>query len=1565
MRKTNRKLPLLFVVACCGLGSTAVEAQVLRADTSMRGPKVVIPVSRFSPDEHLRWDRTGQNRIQKHEGVGRPVRVNNAERLYFPPIFHQENASCTAASRIAYMFTYEMNAARRLDAKLEENQYPTHYNWLHYYQNTDYPSVLRDHGVPNAPTYGGRTYSTLFGPDQNWYSNDYGWMQGYDKWYSAMFNRIERAAMFPISVGSEEGREAVKQWLWNHQGDDSFDAGGVCVIAIGFTKGFGSAIVPDTETNRAIGASGEGYVKTWGSEIDHEMVIVGYDDRVEFDLDNNGVAGEAAKGEVGAWIIANSWGETWDGNGLIYCPYKTAVGIGTDGHGNPNAYLFGYWNPEVYYVKADYKPLRTMKVTLDFSKRSEIALMAGISADTSALVPERSVAMEYFKFGGNGMKLDDNIYPDAETPMLGRWADGKMHDEPMELGYDLTSLSEGYDLRKPVKYFFVIDSKKSAQGQGHIHSMSVLDYEFDPYGVESVADMKSGGVQIQNQGGRTVVSVIVGGEALNAPRNVMEQNMVLSWDKPAPSGYELLGYRLYDAVGKCVATPGKDDRQLNVSGLTGDGTGSVFSLVALYRMQGKEYESAGMPVSVRTKEPENQENEVRNMRQATFVVPDIMGRKYNNFTMEFWLKPTTLSDFNQQIGPGWGKFLFHSDASGRITAGWGINSRVSTATGVLKSGKWQHVAVVVDGNRLKIYVDGKECASLANNQQVGIGGFGDLIFGNNGNFMNGHMDELRIWSVARTAQQIAENMNASFVLPQYQSGLLAYYKMHLVKINDQTCLEDVVGGHHARLMEGFFASGENSGLVLNGGELLADFRLSPEPYFVGQEITAKAFNEPAAVQWKWQTAGAQTDNFSLPEAKLVFDEPGEQEIGLTVTDVSGRTSNITRKVQIQPMPKPDATFTASKTMLSATDRVVLTPVQDLSVNQYEWTIPGVLDKSVMQKQLSVALPKEGKYTVTLRVTNPQGSNTYSMEIEAMASAPKSMFAIKPEVIVKGEKVYLEDHSLYSPDTWQWELLHGNYRMLVNGQNSSVYMKETGIYEVSLSTSNEKGQDKLTKVNALTVCNADGQRGLRFYGDKAKVVFTSPFGAEGTDYFTIGWWMFPNTLQIKGNGIGGTENDFRMYSEANGSLHVHIGDAHIQSAAGFLQAGAWHHYAVSYENGRLTFYRDGSAVGEPYPVGVQRVRIDGDFTIGGQDAPFYGVIDEFQVWNKALSLDKLRQYANAPIIPDDASKPEYGEISGYISDAMKEGLVLYCSFNQNSGDVQDLTTNRNTGRRIDFGPDGDAWSNSKGIFWLNFNEPQAEDVSEQYLTNYKAPFLHNDTPFFVDQFMGYKSYFLESGTPQSGWILENETQAPVTTGFHVTDREYNYNMVVETGRGFAQELNNHKVYQTVELPAGFYQLAVDFGNYQNFLNTYLVVNKGVGIPDVENLDEALIYSNIASKSVAFQLDEPAELSLGFLVDWEASAWGCGTVSRITLSKVPFEVIDANGETTGLPDITECENRIRVDRVPGGVCISSDISQRVRIYTVSGACVFSEQVVGRRPVMLHSGIYIVNGIKVVVP
>ena len=89
----------------------------------------------------------------------------------------------------AYMLTYELNSMRNTDATIDENMLPTHFTWSNYFspgqgQNT----IAAGNGVPNIIVYGGRTYSRLFG-SQDWKDTDFGWMQGYDKWYSAMFNR--------------------------------------------------------------------------------------------------------------------------------------------------------------------------------------------------------------------------------------------------------------------------------------------------------------------------------------------------------------------------------------------------------------------------------------------------------------------------------------------------------------------------------------------------------------------------------------------------------------------------------------------------------------------------------------------------------------------------------------------------------------------------------------------------------------------------------------------------------------------------------------------------------------------------------------------------------------------------------------------------------------------------------------------------------------------------------------------------------------------------------------------------------------------------------------------------------------------------------------------------------------------------------------------------------------------------------------------------------------------------------------------------------------------------------
>ena len=404
------------------------------------------PVLKINRAQQLKM--TSNIKKQKEEGKKRPDHVNNALSSAFPPVMNQSAGSCGSASRIYYMFAHEMNAARWADGSKAENIYPTHFTWLlTWCPGGQGKEIIAQHnGVPNSVVYGGYTYSDMFGYQDCDKQSDYGWMQGYDKWFHAMNNRIVGSANFP-GTSTEEARELVKNYLWNHCGDDTYSTGGI--VGVGVASSGNWQKIPKTTTNDALGVTGMYYVKNWGTSVDHALTIVGYDDRIEFDLDGNGIKGEADKDEIGAWIVVNSWGTGFCNGGFVYCPYA---------EGRPTATATDFWGPEYYTPRRDYRPLRTIKVKMDYDHRSEIALYVGVSKNLNATAPEKETWLRHFYYAGLGKGVTvDASNPDPAIPMLGRWADGKLHEEPMEFGYDLTDLVSEYESGQPLKYFFRVE----------------------------------------------------------------------------------------------------------------------------------------------------------------------------------------------------------------------------------------------------------------------------------------------------------------------------------------------------------------------------------------------------------------------------------------------------------------------------------------------------------------------------------------------------------------------------------------------------------------------------------------------------------------------------------------------------------------------------------------------------------------------------------------------------------------------------------------------------------------------------------------------------------------------------------------------------------------------------------------------------------------------------------------------------------------------------------------------------------------------------------------------------
>lgn len=1507
MRKTDILRFLLLLAVALPLAAWA--------QTHVNRDKYLDYSETLNPDMTMLEKSSGNRAKATAATAVRPSYVNNAEQKYFPPVFNQDGGSCGSASRISYMFTYELNAYRDLNGKVAENYYPSHFVWLLTNGNSGKNEFVTSIGVPSAATYGGQTYSEHFG-SQDCSNEDFGWMQGYDKWFEAMHNRMLAPVNFPLHVGTEEGRELVKNWLWNHNGDDSFGAGGICGIGLASVGANFEGRIPNTAANRAAGVVDKRYVAAWGTQVDHAMTIVGYDDRIEFDIDGDGIYGEKDADEVGAWILVNSWGAWWGNSGFIYCPYAYG-GASFYVENNTKKFAGNWWSPEIYKVRKDYRPLRTIKLEMEYSRRSEICLSAGITADINAEQPEKTVQFEHFRYAGDGNHGNTN--PAPEVPMLGRWADGKLHTEPMEFGYDLTDLTEGYDKSMPLKYFFIVDTKSWAQGNGKIHAASIIDYEHDLNGVETAFTIPVNGVEIKNAGEKTIISVVVYGAPYYAPQNVMLSSSLLSWSRPLPSVHEVEKYCIYKD-GECV---GEVAGNVLSYGITSTANG-VYGVKAVY-----EDGTESKMVTVSTPIPFEYENMAIDLRRSGLRIPEVFTVKYDKATIEFSIKPNSLVYWNQSAGPGWGTFMMHADYNGSFTAGWDTSNRASTTSGALRVGTWSHIALVVDGNRMTVYVNGVQKTSFSSSSYSGLGGFGDLVFSAdvssyNNAYTDAVIDEVRIWNTARTATEIKNSSGAQFsgIMP---AGLIAYYKGDLLTVNGEQRLRDYVAGNHAYILnDSYSVHFPESSLPANKASLSVKINPFEETPSVGKPYTLKSDCSDAVTALTWSIEGAGIDNVTLREPSVIFSNAGEYTIKVTAKDRSGNTVTDELVVNVAEEKPVDATFHAGKQFVVKGEKVFFVVDNPLPGQSYSWSMPGAEIESANTLHASAVYQSEGIYEVTLKVTSLTGAKegVYKLEIEILDAAPEASFEVSPVVILKGDRTLLKDISKYNPVEWEWTVESMYKKYIIAGQHSTLAPSDCGVYDVTLKVHNDAGVSSTTKKRALIVCNADSRNALNFTGRsnaKATATLAQPLT---TSNFTVEWWMRPDNLADNCMGIGDNSSTFLLRTSSTGAMTMSTCGYTGKSATGYVIEKEWHHYAAVFSEGFADFYRDGEYFSTSYIAFGAKISNMLTFAVGNDNAPMNGQIDELRVWNRNLSVSDILAVCNAPI----ENPADYSD------------LLLYYDFNQSGGDVIDRTANGNNAVRTGFGPDGDAWGLSKGVFCLSAGGAKPGDVTSLYMSNYKSAFTHSNT--LVNTIVSNRFYTL------TDWTIENAVKSgSVTTGAHV-DAQKDYCMTfATTWNGFASTLTNHKVYQTIELPVGNYTFTVNYHSKWEGQcdNSYVVVAEGTGLPNTENLSQSIDYVAMDAKGTAnfhtveFSLKEPATVSLGLLVNMDGKL--CMNIDSYSLVRDNTEYIIADGGETS------------IDELP----FFTGNDNANSIYDLQGRKVTNPT---------KSGIYIINGKKVLV-
>lgn len=167
------------------------------------------------------------------------------------------------------------------------------------------------------------------------------------------------------------------------------------------------------------------------------------------------------------------------------------------------------------------------------------------------------------------------------------------------------------------------------------------------------------------------------------------------------------------------------------------------------------------------------------------------------FTVELWLKPNRL---DQPASPG---IFCSTDDAGTASAlhlslGADGHYRLKHAGGDLTIGaaaaRWQHLAVTHDGHTLRAYLDGRPVAAV---EQAGCTYvFQAYVVGANAGrsaFFGGQLDELRVWSYARSPQEVStDRLNR---LQGDEPGLHSYYRFDLTQALDLTA-EPEHGAYH-------------------------------------------------------------------------------------------------------------------------------------------------------------------------------------------------------------------------------------------------------------------------------------------------------------------------------------------------------------------------------------------------------------------------------------------------------------------------------------------------------------------------------------------------------------------------------------------------------------------------------------------------------------------------------------------------------------------------------------------------------------------------------------------------
>ncbi|MCR5609099.1 MAG: hypothetical protein K6G26_08560, partial [Lachnospiraceae bacterium] len=319
-------------------------------------------------------DKDAKEADEKDYAEGKTLRtaVDNSQSLYFPPIKTQGSVgSCCSFANVYYQFTYTYNKSVETRSKGDEYLYSPMWTYEQAYMNAaPITRILMEQGAVSCK------YLPIIDDVSKYESGEvaeHNCHANAEIQREARKHRISGIYILPDIQGSDitgpdsEELIPIKTALDNGE-------------VLSFTAEIGSYNVDtykikyDSSDDNFKDTSNKKYKGEWicprcdrDGEGLHRMTLVGYDDNIWVDINQNGVK---ELGEMGAFKIANSWGTDWGNKGFMWVSYdalnrlssvsadtKVPLGIGKYPFKEVMGYIVKDKYPEAYAqftVKTDH-----------------------------------------------------------------------------------------------------------------------------------------------------------------------------------------------------------------------------------------------------------------------------------------------------------------------------------------------------------------------------------------------------------------------------------------------------------------------------------------------------------------------------------------------------------------------------------------------------------------------------------------------------------------------------------------------------------------------------------------------------------------------------------------------------------------------------------------------------------------------------------------------------------------------------------------------------------------------------------------------------------------------------------------------------------------------------------------------------------------------------------------------------------------------------------------------------------------------------------------------------------